>query len=117
MRIDIVFLIFLGFAVLMWLVALITKLFPARKPNSLYGYRTDRSMRNRRNWNYAQSLLPKMFFRVGLYHILLAALWSVLPPLNDSMGIMLFGLVLIAAFGLELYRSEYKLKKYSKERF
>tara|TARA_B100001115_G_C15840160_1_gene420988 strand:+ start:841 stop:1194 length:354 start_codon:yes stop_codon:yes gene_type:complete len=117
MRIDIVFLIFVGFAGLMWLVALITKLFPARKPNSLYGYRTDRSMRNRRNWNYAQSLLPKMFFRIGLYHILLAALWSLLPPLNDNMGIMIFGLVLLVAFGFELYRSEHKLKKFSKERF
>jgi len=111
-----VLIIFSAFAALMLLIALFTKIFPAKKVNSWYGYRTDRSMRNRRNWRYAQSLLPPMFFRIGLVYIALAAFWYFYPNLNEKLGLIVFIFVLISGFGIEIYSSERKLKRFSKER-
>ncbi len=113
---DIVFFIFLGFAGLMLIIALITKIFPAKKPNHLYGYRTDRSMRNRRNWDYAQSLLPTMFLRIAIYHLIVSAIWYLGPIYSEKVGIFVFLAVLLASFGFEIYRNEKKLKRFSREK-
>lgn len=116
MQVNIFFIVFLCFGGLMCLVALVTKLFPAKKPNSIYGYRTDRSMRSRKNWKYAQSLLPGMFFRVGLLFILIAGVWYFIPTPEEMVGMGIFLIVLLAGFAWEIYNSERKLKKFSRER-
>lgn len=116
MKVNILFIVFLCFGGLMFLVALITKIFPAKKPNSFYGYRTDRSMRNRRNWKYAQSLLPAMFFRLGILFSACSLLWYFATPPSEMIGMALFFVLLVAGFAFEIYKSEKKLKRYSKEK-
>lgn len=116
MQVNILFIVFLCFGGLMFLVALVSKLFPAKKPNSLYGYRTDRSMRSTRNWKYAQSLLPGMFFRIGLLFVLIAAIWYVVPTPSEMIGMGAFLVVLLGSFAWEIYSCERKLKKFSRER-
>jgi len=44
------FLILAGFIMLKW---------PPKKINSLYGYRTKRSMKNQENWDFSQVLSAK----------------------------------------------------------
>lgn len=100
----------------MYVIALVTKLFPARKPNSLYGYRTDRSMRNKRNWKYAQSLLPGMFLRIGILFTILSLAWYYLPAPSEMIGMGIFFLAILGGFAWEIYRSERKLKKFSREK-
>jgi uncharacterized membrane protein len=67
MSIDISFYLVFGLAAFLLLAAIISYFFPAKKVNKLYGYRTDRSMRNSANWKYAQSLLPPLFLRLAIY--------------------------------------------------
>lgn len=55
------------------LAGLVMTLFPPRKINSLYGYRTMRSMKNIDNWNLAQQLSAKYLIIIGLILLLLGA--------------------------------------------
>lgn len=113
---DEVFYVFLGFAILMLILALITKFFPAKKANFIYGYRTDRSMRSKKNWDYAQSLLPPMFFRIAAYYFLLALFWFFYPSLSEKTGMIIFLVALVASFSFEVIRNERKLKRFSREK-
>jgi uncharacterized membrane protein len=113
---DLSFLILVGFGGLMIGMALITKLFPAKKPNRIYGYRTDRTLRNPKTWKFAQLLLPAIFLRLGLYHIVAGIAWYLMPRLSDSLGLMVFFAVLILGFTFEITRSEAKVKKFSREK-
>ncbi len=115
MRTDILFLVFLGLAGLMLVLALLSKIFPAKKPSSFYGYKSDRAVRSRRNWKYAQKLLPILFLRVAMYLIAGAVLWSFSPISGLTIGLILLGLILVGGITAEVYRSESKLKRYSRE--
>ena len=52
----------IGFYLLLLLGSLLFYLKPPQKINSLYGYRTPRSMKNPDNWYYANKLAPKYMF-------------------------------------------------------
>ena len=39
---------------------------PPKHINSLYGYRTSRSMKNQQTWDFAHQVCGKLWFRVGL---------------------------------------------------
>tara|TARA_R110002050_G_scaffold43127_1_gene103617 strand:+ start:8584 stop:8940 length:357 start_codon:yes stop_codon:yes gene_type:complete len=114
MRVDITFYLFIGLGLFLLLVALLTFLFPAKKPNHLYGYRTDRSMRNRANWKFAQRLLPPMFLRLALYQVGIAGLWYFVPRQSETVSMAVFLIFLIATFALEIFWSERKLRRYSR---
>ena len=114
MRVDITFYLFAGLGLILLLVAIFTFLFPAKKENFIYGYRTDRSMRNRANWKFAQSLLPPMFLRLALYQFGLAVLWYFVPRQSELISMAVFLIFLVLTFALEIYWSEKKLKRYSR---
>ena len=44
---------------LCFFIFLITSIFPPKKINALYGYRTKRSMKSEKNWNFAQRYSTK----------------------------------------------------------
>lgn len=112
--VDEVFVVFLGFSGLMLILAGVTKYFPAKKANHLYGYRTSRSMRNRKNWDYAQSLLPGMFLRIAMYFLVASIAWYLSPGYGERNGMIAFLVLLFVTFGFEIYRSEKKLKRFSR---
>lgn len=72
-------------------------------------------MRNRKNWKYAQSLLPMMFLRIALYFLLVSVIWLFSPGYGERNGMILFLILLFASFGFEMYRSEKKLKRFSRK--
>lgn len=51
---------------LMILLGFIFKMFPPKRINDLYGYRTKRSMTSQEIWDEANSYSPKMIIGVGL---------------------------------------------------
>lgn len=116
MRVDITFYLFFGLGAFLLLVTLITFLFPAKRINSLYGYRTDRSMRNRANWKYAQSLLPPMFLRLAFYQFATAGIWYFIPRQSETIGMAAFLGLLVISFALEILWSEKKLRRFSRKR-
>jgi uncharacterized membrane protein len=74
--------------------ALITLKFPPKKINSLYGYRTSRSMKNQENWDLAQRFSSQLMLKQGLIMLLLALILAVLPiPIEVATLISLLLLV------------------------
>ena len=59
--------------------AFITLKFPPKKINSIYGYRTSRSMKNQENWDLAQSFSSQLMLKQGLFMLVLALILAVLP--------------------------------------
>jgi uncharacterized membrane protein len=47
------------------IAGIISYLFPPKKINGIYGYRTPRSMKNQENWDYAQKLGAKYMMLFG----------------------------------------------------
>ncbi len=90
-------------------VMLIAKLFPPKNINSLYGYRTANSMKNKQNWDFAQKYSTNLFlillFSLLLIQVLLYLIYGSTEFSNSS---VLAGLLL--CIGIVLYQTEKKLK-------
>ncbi|MFH6964306.1 SdpI family protein [Flavobacterium plurextorum] len=90
------------------IVIVLFKLFPPKKINSFYGYRTTNSIKNKSNWDFAQKysahlliilLTPLLLFQVLLYFI------------YGSTTIIDLSIVfcLLISFGIVIYKTEKKL--------
>ena len=91
------------------LAALITLKFPPKKINSIYGYRTSRSMKNQENWDIAQKFSSQLMLKQGLIMLLLAFILAVLPvPIEIATLISLF-LLLTSVINL-FVQTEKRLK-------
>lgn len=51
---------------------------PPKEINSLYGYRTARSMRDKRSWDYAQSMLGEYFIYYAIASFIVGLILSVI---------------------------------------
>lgn len=70
---------------------------PPKNINSMYGYRTSRSMKNQQTWDYAHQVCGKLWFRAGIVMLPLSLL-AMLPALGKDtqvLGIWLMGVVLV----------------------
>lgn len=65
---NLIFLILLGVAILYFL-------FPPKKINALYGYRTYRSMKNETNWLYSNRIASRGLFLICLFNLTLSLLF------------------------------------------
>lgn len=54
---------------------------PPKNINSIYGYRTSRSMKNQQTWDFAHQVCGKLWFRVGAVMLPLSLL-AMLPALG-----------------------------------
>jgi uncharacterized membrane protein len=89
--------------------AFITLKFPPKKINSIYGYRTSRSMKNQDNWDLAQRFSSQLMLKQGLIMLLLAFILAVLPvPIEIA---TLISLLLLLTSVLNLFvQTEKRLK-------
>jgi uncharacterized membrane protein len=56
------------------IAGIITYLFPPKKINSFYGYRTSKSMRNHENWTFAQKYSSVKMVQTSLFLLLISCL-------------------------------------------
>lgn len=61
------------------LFGLLKNIFPARRINHFYGYRTPLSRRNKKSWMYAQKLSSRLIFSFALIILLIQLYWSYKP--------------------------------------
>ena len=61
----------LGYCAFMLLLGWLLKKFPPKKINHLYGYRTQRSMKNQATWEAANTYSSLVFFKISLYSFLI----------------------------------------------
>jgi uncharacterized membrane protein len=83
--------------------------FPPKKINSIYGYRTSRSMKNQENWDLAQRFSSQLMLKQGLIMLVLALILAVLPiPIEVA---TLISLLLLLTSVINLFvQTERRLK-------
>ena len=97
----------LGYCAFMLLLGWSLKKFPPKKINHLYGYRTQRSMKNQATWEAANTYSSLVFFKVSLYSFFIpVALYFLYPQLNVLFTIITNTLLLLYV----LYATENHLK-------
>lgn len=84
-------------------------IFPPKKINSLYGYRTAASMKSQDRWIFAQrfSAIAMLQSGLGLMVVSVLGFWS---PFSATVNNIVAWVVLAAAIILMLYRTEKALK-------
>jgi len=91
-------------------IGVIFKLFPPRKINGFYGYRTWTSMKNIKSWNYAQKIGAYSFIIVGLVDFILGIIFMLFNNKNYTIEMTIFLLSFVIMFVVD----EIKIKKYIK---
>ena len=89
--------------------AFITLKFPPKKINSIYGYRTSRSMKSQENWDLAQRFSSQLMLKQGLILFVLAFILAILPiPMEIA---TLISLLLLVTSVINLFvQTEKRLK-------
>lgn len=86
---------------------------PPKQINSFYGYRTPRSMRDKRSWDYAQSMMSEYFIYYSLLSLVISAILAVLSRIffdRDYIPCLIMLLQCIGIFAV-IVRVENNLKK------
>ena len=97
----------LGYCAFMLLLGWLLKKFPPKKINHLYGYRTQKSMKNQATWEAANTYSSLVFFKVSLYSFFIpVALYFLYPQQNVLFTIITNTLLLLYV----LYATEKHLK-------
>lgn len=87
--------------VIMLLTGIITHFFPPKKINMIYGYRTQRSMKDKANWDLAQKLCSRELMTIGIAQMALAnAGWFIDLPETPSvlLGLGIFIVLIVRLF-------------------
>jgi uncharacterized membrane protein len=91
------------------LAAFITLKFPPKKINSIYGYRTSRSMKNQENWDLAQRFSSQLMLKQGLIMLATAFLLEVLP-IPMEVATLISMLLLVISVIILFVQTEKRLK-------
>ncbi|MDO5511069.1 MAG: SdpI family protein [Weeksellaceae bacterium] len=84
--------------------------FPPKEINPLYGYRTRRSMKNQKNWEFAQEYSAKKLLQTGallLISSILGLVWNV----EESFSLLVTLAILILCIIYLFYTTETQLKR------
>lgn len=90
-------------------IILITKLFPPKNINSLYGYRTATSMKSKSNWDFAQKYSTNLLLLL-LSFLLLVQIVLYLTYGSTSLTDSSTFISLILCVVIVIYKTEKKLK-------
>jgi uncharacterized membrane protein len=89
--------------------AFITLKFPPKKINSIYGYRTSRSMKNQENWDLAQRFSSQLMLKQGLIMFVMAFILAVLPISTEVSTLISMSLLVTSVINL-FVQTEKRLK-------
>lgn len=93
-----IFLILVPFGSITLLAGVTMKIFPPKKINSFYGYRTINSMKNQANWDFAQVFFGKLAIKIGLINICIGFIGMIYQPkevisIAGSLFIMIISII------------------------
>jgi len=91
------------------IAALITLLFPPRKINSFYGYRTRRSMQSQDRWEFAQKY-SSIKILIGGIALTLFAYLGLLINLREGIEVIVGILAAVISIGIPIYLTEKAIK-------
>lgn len=95
--------------ILVLITFVLLNFFPPKRINSLYGYRTAKSMKNQNNWNFAQKYSSQLTikFTTSLLVFQLAMCYF---EVNSKIDIIIQLVLVSISFAIVIYKTESKLK-------
>lgn len=84
--------------------------FPPKSINAFYGYRTNKSMRNQKSWDFEQLYSSKLMMKLGLMLTLMGMI-GLIYTLSETVGAIIAVGMLIVTFVILTLKVENKLKK------
>ena len=99
------FLVGLAFSI----AAFITMKFPPKKINSIYGYRTARSMKSQENWDKAHRYSSRLMLKQGIVMLAIGGMLITLPISDEVSALISVSLFIISVIVL-FVQTEKKLK-------
>ncbi|WP_452228698.1 SdpI family protein [Lacinutrix sp. MEBiC02404] len=91
------------------LTGIIMQLFPPKKINPLYGYRTRNSMKNQNNWDFTQKYAAKLLTIIGVVLLLLSTL-NIFFNIQGNLEKIISAILILGAVIFLLIKTEAKLK-------
>ncbi len=93
------------------LAGFILSKYPPKKINSLYGYRTGRSIKSKEAWDFAQGYSADKIFRTGWWLILISIACGFIPKLEPLIELLpAIGILLIFSI-IPIVQTEKELKR------
>jgi len=96
------------------IVGIIMYLFPPRKINFLYGYRTSNSMKSKERWDFAQRYSALLMIKIGLAMCVLSSL-GLFITISEDFDFYLAMLLLLISIVLLFLKTEKAIKLNFKE--
>ena len=106
---EIPFFVHLLLGPLILIVSILFKIFPAKRINRSYGYRTKASMKNQETWDYANTLMNNILIGIGIIICLIQYLLTFFLPHGEL--IVYVSIILVLALGAMFVIVENYLKK------
>jgi uncharacterized membrane protein len=92
------------------IVMLLAKKFPPKKINSLYGYRTKRSMSSQEAWDFAQPYSNQEMTKYMTIYTMTALLPLIIKDMDEYVGVVLALIFMIAFMIIPIVKTEKELK-------
>lgn len=92
------------------IIGIIMLIFPPKKINMLYGYRTNRSMQNQKNWDFSQKYSAKLLALIGVALTCISAL-NIFLNLEEVAEMVVSTILIIGSIIFLVVKTENKLKK------
>lgn len=93
------------------IIMLLAKKFPPKKINSLYGYRTRKSMASQEAWDYAQIYSTNIMIKSMLIYTLSSSLVIIIPDMNIVINLFLALTFMLIFIITPIIKTENELKK------
>ena len=94
------------------LAGVLILIFPPKRINSLYGYRTKNSMKSQSSWDYAQKYSGWEIIKWGII-LFVCSLVGLQYDLGESLETVIGLSILVVVIFMFILRTEQALKKYS----
>lgn len=85
--------------------------FPPQQTNSIYGYRTNRSMQNQEVWRFANNTSAKYMLFISLLTTIMQTLF-ILMGYRSADGLLISFAILLLFLGWGIWKTEKALNKY-----
>lgn len=92
------------------IIMLLTQKFPPKKINSLYGYRSRRSMASKEAWDFAQPYSTQEMIKYMVIYTMTALLPLIITDMDEYVGVVLALVFMIAFMMIPIVKTERELK-------
>lgn len=108
---NVMFIILTSVGVLFLIISVFILLYPPKKINGFYGYRTSRSMNSQDAWEFSQVYSSKIMVVLGLLYTFLGVTSLFIPKQEDTIGGVVSIVIIMSGVFYMFYKTEKKLAK------